>query len=853
MADENKQRLTTFEKLNRILGKTGTDFSQDKQKPTSNNYHIDDEVIARTSSKEEYEKKKREAQQEKYLSQLWQKVDNNIFQYHTQYEATRVAAYSDYENMEFYPEISATLDIMMEEASTPNVNGELLNIYSDSDRVKKILKDLFYNRMDVHTNLPMWIRNTTKYGDNFVYLNVTNSEGVNGVRQLPNFEIERREGDLYNALVNQHGMMSEDGGATNENKQNKNVKFFWKGKDMYFNSWQVAHFRLLSDDRMLPYGVSVLDKARRIWKQLQLCVTKDTKVWTPQGHREIKDINEGDPVYSFDPETSELVETKVKNCWKTGDDREVYKVKTDNTYVEVTDNHPIMVSDGELVQYKNIHEIDLKRDKVFQPLSNIINENIISIDYMKNDEVWDLEVDHELHNFIANGMVVHNSEDAMLVYRVSRAPERRIYKIYVGNLDDQDVKPFVDQMANNFKRKSMIDPETGQIDLNYNQLAVDQDYFIPVRDENMPSPIETLPGAQNLGEIADIEFLQKKLFTALRVPKSFLGFEEPQGEGKNLALQDIRFSRTINRIQQSIIQELNKVAIIHLYMLGFTDDLDNFTITMNNPSTQAEMLKVEHLQQKLSAYKDAVSDAGNGFGAMSMTQAKKEILGYSEDGIKQDLQEQRMEKAAASELENTSNVIKHTGIYDRVDKVFGDMDKAREGGQEEGEEGDGEDGEGPTAGGGGGMLDQDLDMGAEEELGDEEEGEEGAEGEFGAEEELGGEEGAEEEPGAEEEGEEGAEEEMDESVNKKDPDQRLLEERKQRYLKEVKNKKEKYTERFIDKLAEYQTKGKSDEDLKNRSVKMQGRNLRINENIENMMNEIDDHLDEDVDEEEGNE
>ena len=142
----------------------------------------------------------------------------------------------------------------------------------------------------------------------------------------------------------------------------------------------------------------------------------------------------------------------------------------------------------------------------------------------------------------------------MLIYRVTRAPERRIFKIFVGNIDEADVPSYVQKIANNFKKSPVIDEKTGQIDTRYNQMAQDQDYFIPVRDQNAPSPIDTLPGATNLSEIADIQYLQKKLFTALRVPKPFLGFEESTGEWKNLALQDIRFARTINRIQQSMLQ-----------------------------------------------------------------------------------------------------------------------------------------------------------------------------------------------------------------------------------------------------------------------------------------------------------
>ena len=203
-------------------------------------------------------------------------------------------------------------------------------------------------------------------------------------------------------------------------------------------------------------------------------------------------------------------------------------------------------------------------------------------------------------------------------------------------------------------------------------MAVDQDYFIPVRDQAAPSPIETLPGATNLSEIADIEYIQKKLLASLRVPKAFLGFEEVVGEGKNLALLDIRFARTINRIQKAIIQELNKIAIIHLYVLGFEDELENFSLGLTNPSTQSELLKLEQWQTKITLYKDAVGDPGSGIAPVSATWAKKFILGMSDEEIKLDLQQQRFEKAVAKELELTPEVIKKTGLFNTIDKLYGE-------------------------------------------------------------------------------------------------------------------------------------------------------------------------------------
>jgi len=546
-------RKTIFQQLNDLFG------PEMKRPQNKSTYSLNDKELLKTKSKEEYDYEKLKQQQDKYLSGMWQKVDNEIYQHSIYYETTRLASYADFEGMEFFPEIAAALDIMMEESTTLNPDNKVINIFSESKRVRRILEDLFFNRLDIHTTLPMWTRNTCKYGDNFLFLSIDSEEGITGVKQLPNIEITRKDSAGFG-----------ENSINEEEDQFNPVKFVWGQRDIEFNAWQIAHFRLLGDDRRLPYGTSMLEKARRIWKQLLL------------------------------------------------------------------------------------------------------------------------------------------SEDAMLIYRVTRAPERRIFKIFVGNIDEQDVPSYVQKIANNFKKSPVIDQNTGQIDTRYNQMAQDQDYFIPVRDPNAPSPIDTLPGATNLSEIADIQYLQKKLFTALRVPKPFLGFEEVNGDGKNLALQDIRFARTINRIQQSMLQELNKVAIIHLYILGLEDELNSFTLSLNNPSTQAEMLKIEQTQLKVTLYKDAVADAGNGFGAMSMTRGKKEILGMSDEDIRNDLEQQRLEKAASAEMEQTANIIKKTGLFDRVDKLYGDFnslvpDSDTENSGEEGDAGDAGD-----AGGEGGGFGADF-------------------------------------------------------------------------------------------------------------------------------------------------
>jgi hypothetical protein len=513
--ENNNQNLTVWQKLSKTFG---PDSTLGQGQP---DYKLDKSELLKTQDKAEYERAKLQNQQSLYLSTNWAKVENNLYTQAIYYEPTRLAAFYDYESMEYTPEISTALDIYAEESTTPNQDGYVLQVYSESKRIKSILVDLFVNILDINTNLPMWIRNMCKYGDNFVYLKLDPEKGVTGCLQLPNIEIERLE----------RGIDSRTFQST-INLNRKALKFVWKARDAEFNTWEVAHFRLLGDDRKLPYGTSMLEKARRIWKQLVL------------------------------------------------------------------------------------------------------------------------------------------AEDAMLIYRTSRAPERRVFKVFVGNMDDKDVESYVQRVANKFKRDQVVDKNTGNVDLRFNQMAVDQDYFIPVRDVAQGSPIETLPGGTNLSEIADIEYIQKKLVTALRIPKAYLGFEEPVGDGKNLSLLDIRFARTINRIQKSALSEMNKIAIIHLFLMGFEDELSNFTLQLTNPSKQADLLMIDVWKEKVTLYKDMVSEIAKSIQPTSATWAKKHIFGFSDDEIKLELQQIRMERAVSAELDNTATIITKTGIFDTVDKLY---------------------------------------------------------------------------------------------------------------------------------------------------------------------------------------
>lgn len=514
---------TIFQNLEKTLANTW-DVGSSKN---VNTYDLSNSptVLYKTDNKEDYEAKKLELRQQKYLSNLWRKTSTNLSTNELRGLSEVKIMYRDAELMDGFPEIGAALDLYAEESCTISPKGDIVNVYSKSDRIKSVIEDLLVNRLEIQVTAPMVIRNMCKYGNQFMVLNISNEQGIMGWRQMPVSEVERVENGIFNSYAINYN-----------NKGEESTKFIWLGGTALteFKNWQVAHFRLITDSMFLPYGQSVLNKARRHFRMLSLM------------------------------------------------------------------------------------------------------------------------------------------EDSMLIYRLERSVERRVYKIYVGALDDADVPSYIEEIANNFKRTPIIDPQTGQIDLRKNILDVTQDLFLPTRDPNAPTPIDTLAAGQNLTAIDDIKYIQQKVLAGLRIPKTFLNYEESVGDGKNLALMDVRFTRVITRIQQAFLMELTKIVTIHLYLMGFKDDLTNFSLSMNSPSTQAEQLEIENLSKKITAVRDAVSDPGSGIPIMSMTRALKEIMKWSDSEIKDNLEEIRLEKALAAELEKTSQIIKRTKLFDIVDKIYGE-------------------------------------------------------------------------------------------------------------------------------------------------------------------------------------
>ena len=199
-------------------------------------------------------------------------------------------------------------------------------------------------------------------------------------------------------------------------------------------------------------------------------------------------------------------------------------------------------------------------------------------------------------------------EDAMLIHRIMRAPEKRIFKIDVGNIPPREVEQFMQTIINKMKKIPVIDQATGEYNLKYNVESVTEDYFLPVRGGDSGTEIETLPGLSNNDAIEDVEYLRNKLMASLRIPKAFLGYEEGLGGGKaTLAAEDVRFARTIERLQKIIVSELTKIGIVHLYSQGFDDiELINFDLELQNPSMIHEQEKLELMNQQLEIAEKAM-------------------------------------------------------------------------------------------------------------------------------------------------------------------------------------------------------------------------------------------------------
>jgi hypothetical protein len=366
------------------------------------------------------------------------------------YQSSRVELFRDYDTMDMDPILASALDIYADECTTRNEMGDVITVRSNNDEIKNILNNLFYDILNIEFNLWSWTRSLVKYGDFYLKLHISPEYGVYLVEPLSTYYVTRIENSQL----------------TNKNSVRFQVNLPYGNKIEECENYQIAHFRLLSDSNFLPYGKSMLEGARRVWKQLSLM------------------------------------------------------------------------------------------------------------------------------------------EDAMLIHRIMRAPEKRIFKIDIGNIPPNEVDNHMERIINQMKKVPYIDDQTGDYNLRFNLQNMVEDFFLPVRGGDSGTSIENLSGLEWTGT-DDIEYLRNKMMAALKIPKAFLGYDESLSGKATLAAEDIRFARTIQRIQRIIVSELNKIAVIHLYSQGYRDEsLVDFSLELTNPSTIFEKEKIDVWKSKVEVSKD---------------------------------------------------------------------------------------------------------------------------------------------------------------------------------------------------------------------------------------------------------
>jgi hypothetical protein len=376
----------------------------------------------------------------------------------------RTMVYSDYDNMDYDAIIASALDIIADECTLKNDMGEVLQIKSNNEDVQQILYNLFYDVLNIEFNLWSWIRQMCKYGDFFLKMEIAEKYGVYNVIPYTAYHIERQENydkEHPNAVRFRYSPEGIYAGGSGYYGTPTLGQYQDNQPGVYFDNYEMAHFRLLTDVNYLPYGRSYLEPARRIFKQYSLM------------------------------------------------------------------------------------------------------------------------------------------EDAMLIHRISRSPDRRVFYINVGSIPPNEVENFMQKTISTMKRTPLMDSKTGEYNLKYNMQNLLEDFYIPVRGNDTSTKIETQPGLQYDG-IQDVTYLRDKLFAALKVPKAFMGYEKDLTGKATLAAEDIRFARTIDRIQRIILSELYKIALVHLYSQGYTgEELTNFELDLTGPSIIYEQEKIALMTQKV--------------------------------------------------------------------------------------------------------------------------------------------------------------------------------------------------------------------------------------------------------------
>jgi hypothetical protein len=191
-------------------------------------------------------------------------------------------------------------------------------------------------------------------------------------------------------------------------------------------------------------------------------------------------------------------------------------------------------------------------------------------------------------------------EDAMLIYRLVRAPERRIFYIDTGSLPASKAEMHIKKQMDKFKKRKSYNAQTGNIEENFNALAADEDFYIAVNGKGTGTKIDTLPGAENLGEVDDVKYFRDKLLAALKIPKDYIVEKDQSPERKaNLSQLDVKFARVITRIQKSIELGLETMAKRHLMLKGFpTTLISKLKIKLPAPSDMALKRMLDTDEQK---------------------------------------------------------------------------------------------------------------------------------------------------------------------------------------------------------------------------------------------------------------
>jgi hypothetical protein len=217
-------------------------------------------------------------------------------------------------------------------------------------------------------------------------------------------------------------------------------------------------------------------------------------------------------------------------------------------------------------------------------------------------------------------------EDAMLIHRIMRAPEKRVFKIDIGNIPPAEVDQYMQNIMNQMKKTPVVNEQTGQYNLRYNMQNILEDFYLPVRGGQAGTAIETLPGLQYQA-IEDVEYLKGKIFAALKIPKAFLGYDEGLEGKATLAALDIRFARTIERIQRIVLSELTKIAIAHLYAQGYENaDLVNFELDLTGPSIVYEQEKIALMKERVDLSNSLIESK-----LLSLKYIYKNIFNLSDD------------------------------------------------------------------------------------------------------------------------------------------------------------------------------------------------------------------------------